>query len=121
MQTIKKKGMLRAKCSNLKFEESNLTIDKIKLYLEKLNETDINVKNYRVTKENHIIDLIQKNRQHGILVIFLIYFFNTKQLFKLGESLHYGRSITVNPHTKLHGTLPVHPMVHPFVGTIGTF
>jgi hypothetical protein len=63
--------MLRAKYSNLKFEESNLTIDKIKLYLEKLNETDINVKNYRMTKEHHVIDLIQKNRQHGILVRFI--------------------------------------------------
>jgi len=26
--------------------------------------------------------------------------------------------LTVKHHTKLHGTLPVNPMVHPFVGTI---
>jgi hypothetical protein len=38
-------------------------------FFEKLNKTDIDVTNYKLLNKHAIIDLIKRNREHGILVI----------------------------------------------------
>ena len=46
----------------------NLTPEKIALYLEKIADTKINVKGYSIIQNQNIVNLIQRNRERGILV-----------------------------------------------------